>query len=131
MAQRNRNGEGSIGKYGGRWVGRITLPNGKRKAVYGGTFEEARAKLTAVRRDVDLGILPTGDRLTVGAYLTRWLEDSVRRRVRVSTYQAYKSHVNTHLLPAFGRVRLSRLTPMHVEKLMASMQDGGLSATTA
>lgn len=65
MAKRNRNGEGTIGKCGGRWWGGVSLPNGKRKAVYGSSFDEDRENLTALQRDLAAGPLAAtrGDRL--------------------------------------------------------------------
>jgi hypothetical protein len=45
------NGEGSISQLSdGRWQARATLPDGKRKAVYGATRAEAAAKLTKIQR---------------------------------------------------------------------------------
>jgi integrase len=72
----------------------------------------------------------TPEQTTVGKYLHEWLEDSVKPRNRPSTYQSYEGHVRVHLIPAFGRVRLSRLTPQHVEAMMAKKLRDGLSPST-
>ncbi len=125
------NGEGTIGLYGGRWVGRVTLPDGRRKALYGKSFEEVRRQVTAAQRDADLGQLPTADKITVQQFLNRWLADWVKRRNRPSTYRSYDGHVRLHLVPAFGNIKLARLTPQHVEALLSHLVDDGLSPATA
>jgi integrase len=52
--------------------------------------------------------------LTVGEYLERWLSDTVRGTVRVSTFERHEQIIRTHLAPALGRVKLRTLTPTHV-----------------
>jgi integrase len=68
--------------------------------------------------------------LTLGEYLKRWLADSVRGSVRHSTYSSYRRQVDRYLIPAIGRVKLTKLTHMHVQGLYRQMQDRGLSART-
>ncbi|MGH2603508.1 MAG: hypothetical protein ACRDJ9_29505, partial [Dehalococcoidia bacterium] len=47
------HGEGTIGqRKDGRWEARITLPDGKRRAIYGKTRRQVADKLVAELRDV-------------------------------------------------------------------------------
>lgn len=130
MAKRGA-GEGSIRKRpNGQYEARLTLENGERHSLYGRTYEEARRKLARAIRDRDDGLLLLGDaRQTVGKYLASWLHVA-RATVSVGTYEQYESRVRIHLLPAFGRIRLTELTPQHVQHLMASMLHRGLSPNT-
>ena len=130
MTRKRGNGEGSIGFYGGRWIARATLPSGKRKAVYGKSRAEVARKLTALSRDRDAGLPSPNGQTTVGQYLGTWLEDSVRPRNRQSTYESYEGHVRNHLVPAFGGIKLTRLTPQHVERMMRLKAQEGLSPAT-
>jgi hypothetical protein len=55
----------------GRWAGEIRLPDGKRKTVYAKTERDARRKLAALRRKLELGMpVQRDERATLTAYLT-------------------------------------------------------------
>ena len=113
MAKRARN-EGSIyrQKHDGRWVAAISVGyrNGHRcrKKFFGATRSEVAAKLTLHDQQHGLPVAP--DRQTVGAFLTRWLEDSVKPSVRPKTYRSYRQLVDLHLKPGVGRHKLTKLT---------------------
>lgn len=130
MATKRGNGEGSIGQYRGRWMARYVGVDGKRRALYGATRAEVAKKLAAAIRDRDTGRPAVDDRLTVAAFLKTWLEASVRGRNRPSTYISYAGHVNKHINPVLGRLRLSRLTPSDVEQLIEVKLKEGLSPST-
>ena len=55
--------------------------------------------------------------ITLGEYLDRWLNTSVRDTVRRSTYVRYEGLVRNHIKPAIGRMKLKGLTPTHVRSL--------------
>jgi len=61
-------------------------------------------------------------RQTVSQFLEDWLEKSVRPNVKPNTYRRYRSIVTTHLNPHLGKVRLQRLTPQHVETMLADLK---------
>ena len=131
MSKRRGNNEGTLTERAdGRWMGRVSLPNGKRKAVYGRTRAEANAKMKKTQRDVDAGLPVADDRITVGNFLDAWLRDRVRQTVRPRTYEAYESKVRLYLKPALGHVRLARLTPDHVQGAMNGWLRDGLSPQT-
>ena len=115
------NGEGSITKYkDGRWCGRYTVhtANGpKRKAVYGRTKAEVRAKLTKALAERDSGLVFEAENPPVKDFFERWLEDSVKDSVKQSTYESYEYVVRRHLVPAFGSKRLRNLYPAQVQNL--------------
>lgn len=129
------NGEGSITRYkDGRWCGRYTVhtANGpRRKAVYGRTKAEARAKLTKALAERDSGLVFEAENPPVKGYLERWLEDSVKDSVKQSTYESYEYVVRRHLLvPALGSKRLRNLSPAQVQNLYRQKLDSGLSRRT-
>lgn len=128
---RRGKGEGNIRKKAnGQYEARLTLDNGERKSLYGRTYEEARRKLAAAIRERDDGLLLLGDaRQTVARYLANWLH-VVQTTVSAGTYEQYESRVRVHIVPAIGRVRLSELTPQHVQHLQASMLHAGLAPNT-
>ena len=87
MAKRRGNGEGSVYRRGdGRVVGEYVDANGKRRYVSGKTKTEVTAKLRKLLADRDEGIAYDSKNLTVGAYLTRWLE-AMKGSVRDRTWE--------------------------------------------
>jgi len=56
-------------------------------------------------------------RLTIGTYLTRWMADV--RNLRPATRHAYANAIDYHLIPTIGEIRLSELSPIHVEHMLS------------
>ena len=122
------HGEGTIGKRpNGTWYARMSLPDGKRKSLYGKTQAEVVALLRSAQRDQERGLDLTAKRQTVSTFLDAWLEETAKPTIRPSTYRSYESNVRIHLKPAIGRVQLSDLSPQHVQKMLNACQKGGLS----
>lgn len=129
MRRKRGNGEGNIyQRSDGRWEGRVSLPNGDRKSVYGQSRREVADRVRDVLQQLQSGVLPPPDRVTVGDLLYQWLTEGARTSVRPSTYRSYADIVRIHLLPDLARIRLTKLEPHHVERLLARKLDSGLSA---
>jgi integrase len=128
------NGEGSITRRkDGLYMARYTVQTAtgsKRKTIYGKTRQEAAEKLSKAMADRDGGFIFDVENLTVGEYLNRWLLDSVRGTVRVSTYERHESIIRTHLVPTLGRIKLKTLTPTHVRGLHREKLDAHLAPAT-
>jgi integrase len=128
------NGEGSIGRRkDGLYMARYTVQTAtgpKRKALYGKTRQEVAAKLSKALADRESGLTFDADNVTVAEYLARWLSDSVRGTVRVSTFERHEQIIRAHLAPAFGRMKLKTLTPAHVRSLHREKLEEGLAPAT-
>ena len=107
-----------------------TATGAKRKAVYAKTRKEAAEKLTVAMADASKGITADGGPKTVGAFLTSWLETSVRGSVRKSTYDRNESLCRVHLRPALGRKKLKTLSAADVAGFYRSRLDSGCSAAS-
>ena len=117
-----------------RWTGKLNLgwKDGRRvrKCFYGSTRGEVQEKLTKALRERDLGMGPTaGASPILTNFLRDWLA-SVKANVRVRSYEKYASTVDKHLIPYVGTVRLEKLTPPHVQKLLDGRLAAGLHPTT-
>lgn len=134
--QKNRRGkgEGSISKRpDGLWVARIesgTDANGKRKrkSVYGKTKKEVADQLTTLQHQRKTGLLVEESKLSVAAFLDRWLLDSVKGSTRPTTYESYSSHVENYIKPNVGSIKLAKLMPLHVARIYSTMAADGKSA---
>jgi integrase len=131
-ARRRANGEGTITqRKDGRWEARISLEDGKRKVLYGKTQRAVRDKLIAARRQVQQGLPLPHERLTLGAWLTEWLETVARVSVHPSTFRAYLGYVNHRLLThRTARQALTRVSPSDLDRLFADLRQAGLKPRT-
>jgi integrase len=108
----------------------VQTPNGpKRKYIYGRKYNEVKRK-----RDLALGEAAKGivydENMTVGEYLDRWLNDSVRGSVRQSTFDRDSYLVRVHIKPILGRIKLKKLTALDVQGFYRNRLDSRLSAST-
>lgn len=125
------NSEGSISKRkDGRWEAAISLGDGRRRRFYGRTRGEAAEKLRKAQTALAQGLPLAGERLTVGEYLARWLEEAARPTLRPRVFQSYGSVVTNHLTPELGKMRLVKLTPDAIQAYMNRKLAGGLSPNT-
>ena len=135
MARRGAN-EGTIyqRKSDKRWVGvlHVRYSGGQRlrKSFYAATRQEVASLLAAAVRDRQLGRNPVPEKETLGTFLQRWLEDTVRHSVRGSTYAIYEVLLRLHILPQVGYIRLARLTADDLDALYSRLLDKGLSPKT-
>ncbi len=95
--------------------------------MYGPTKEEVRKQLTELHTQALHGGVSQPTQLTVAQYLTRWLEDVAKPKIRVTTYRQYEGLVRLHMIPHIGGIRLAKLTPAHVQGLYASLLRDGMS----
>lgn len=115
MARRGAN-EGTVfRRKDGRWVAIVSVgyEGGRRdrKSFYGRTRAEVVAKKTTALRSLQQGEPMANDSVTVGAFLARWLDESVRPTLRPRTFDSYRSITWIHLIPALGQTRLAKLVP--------------------
>ncbi|MDQ7906874.1 site-specific integrase [Phytohabitans sp. ZYX-F-186] len=135
---RRPNGASSIYKgKDGYWHGRVTVgtkDDGKpdRRHVRGRTEAIVTKKVRELERERDSGRVRTaGQRWTVAAWLTHWVETIAAPSVRENTIAGYRVAVNRHLIPGLGAHRLEKLSPEHLERFYTKMQENGSSAGTA
>ena len=91
---------------------------------------DARRNFRKARGDAERGLVSDGGNVRLSEYLTRWLNDSVKGSVKLITHQSYEMLVNKHVVPALGNIRLSKLTPAHLQGFHGSKLDEGLSRRT-
>ncbi len=128
--ERRANGEGTkVKKHSkGGYYKAITLPDGKRKFVYGATKQRVIEKEKEVRKEFDDGV--TGKPVIVGEFLKRWLNDSVRGSISQKTWERYEQICRIHLIPEIGHLKIKDLKPLQVQSLYRRKLDSGLSPRT-
>ncbi|WP_161881492.1 tyrosine-type recombinase/integrase [Deinococcus alpinitundrae] len=66
--------------------------------------------------------------LTVADFMVRWTEHKERDGVKPNTVQSYRDTVRLYITPHIGRVKLAKLKPLDIERLLSKMQKDGKSA---
>lgn len=131
MGSKRGNGEGSIyQRKDGKWVASLTLPNGGRKEFHGKTRTVVARRLHEAKQAMLKGLPVSAGRLTVGAYLEKWLTEVARPSIKPSTFSSYQMICRRHLIPDFGRMRLDQLDAQSIQSYLNQKQSLGLSART-
>ena len=113
--KRNAKGNGRVEEYTltnnqTRYRARITL-NGKRYQKEGfKTKTSARAWLSKVKTSASDGTLSAPNSPTFSSYVSHFMEHKKAKNLRLHTIKSYQSIIETHLIPAFGKKKLSNIT---------------------
>lgn len=132
MPRRGAN-EGTIRlRKDGRWEARVLVsgPDERRvrRSILGRTRASVRDRLRETLQTEAAGATPLASaRLTVGAFLRQWLEDSVRPARRPSTFTSYSCIVRVHLEPGLGHLKVVTLSPQQVQRFLNAKSASGLS----
>lgn len=105
---------------------------GKRKQSWTtvkGHKREAERRLSELLHQQDTGTFTKPTKLTVGQYLTDWLQDTAYPNVSPRTYESYEYAVKKYISPAIGQTPLDGLKPQHLQKLYAEKQATGRHRT--
>ncbi|MDT7548073.1 MAG: hypothetical protein QOE84_467, partial [Actinomycetota bacterium] len=118
----------------GRWVASVHVQTStrtwERRYLYGKTRGEVEQKLAQLREKIESHVPVAPTNLTVGAYLTEWVEQVAARRVRRSTLYNYRLYIDRHLVPGLGAKRLDKLTARDVRLFLDRLRDSGIGART-
>ncbi len=134
MSKKRGNGEGIIHRRkNGGWCAQYTVyaaEGRKRKTLYGKTRVKVAAKLAKAVTDREGGFAVDARNLTVGEYMDRWLNDSIKDTVRPRTLERYEQIFRLHISLTLGELKLKALTPAHIQRLYRDRLDSGLSPAT-
>lgn len=129
--KRRAKGEGNVRYVDDKklWEGRLTVGvdpgTGKsiRKSIYGKTQKEVRRKMNAARSALDNNDYHDPSKLTVGQWLDIWVRDYLGD-VKPYTALSYTQHVNNHIKPAIGAVKLDELDTNTIQGFYNRLQRG-------
>lgn len=136
MARRRANGEGCITKEpSGRYRVIVSIwTGGKRKRITRTAWKHADAVaiLAKLRQESSGGALANVARLTVELFLQTWLADVVGQEAAfaANTLDSYRRAVTKHLVPRIGQLKLTDLSPVHVQNMLAAMSRDEVGSRT-
>lgn len=131
---RRSNGEGTVRERpNGTFEMRITALDATgrkhRISVYGRSKREVMQKAKALQVQEAAGQLAAPNQYTVETFLDAWL-DHHRPKLKEKTAHSYEYLIDDHIIPRLGHLRLTGLTPLHVEQMQEAMLTKGLSPRT-
>lgn len=128
------NGDGSIRqRKDGSWEARVTVGvdpgTGKpiRKSIYGKKQEDVAIKLRKITQSIDEGNYMEPSKLTVKGWFQIWLKD-FQSESKPLTIRQYESMCETHIFPALGAVKLSKLSTMQLTRFYNQLAVDGKTA---
>lgn len=128
---RSRHGDGSIfQRKDGRWSGVISLPDNKRKTIYGKINNEVREKMRELQRQSEAGVNLGTKNQTIEQFLQNWLDTTVRESCKPKTIENYTFMCKQYLFPNVGKYRLTTLTVEHVYKMVNVLKKEDLAPRT-
>lgn len=113
------------GRYEGRYADSYG-ENGKTKyrSIYGKTYTEVKDKLLQIKTRVITPKVESG--LTVKELFAEWLSAKLTQ-TKASTYANYAFKAEKHLIPAFGSLKIEKLSPSKVYDFIMEKRNKGLS----
>lgn len=94
------------------------------------TFEQALRALDLYKAGQMLSGGDQAGALTLGQWLTYWLEEVIAPTRAASTVHGYGTIIHNHVTPALGTIRLDRLTTAQIQRYLNRKQEEGLSNNT-
>lgn len=112
------------GKQYESWRCRYSLPDGSRKEKKFSSQAAAQEFLTQTLADIQNGeyIEPTS--ITVGQWLDTWLAEYCGH-LKYNCLKSYKSHVEIHLKPGIGKIKLIDLNAAELQKFFNKLSKTG------
>lgn len=116
-----------VEKSKGVWLIRIQQRglNGKRQSfseIFKGSKSEAEKRRTKKLGELDNGTLNINSKQTLNEYLDVWLETIAKPRLHPRTFVDYQELMRLHVRDSLGKVKLSDLKAIHIQKLYGELQ---------
>ncbi|MEU8527884.1 site-specific integrase [Streptomyces sp. NPDC048629] len=132
--KRNPNGAGTITqRKDGRFQAAVYVlqPDGTRarKFAYGKTWAECDAKRRALLDKVDQGVPVPTRSAKLSEWLPYWLDNVIKPRRKLSTYDKYEAHARLYLVPMIGSKRLESLGVADVRRFLVQLEKKTTAAT--
>ena len=126
--------DGSIRKRGEKsWELTIDLgrdEQGKRKRKFvnvNGTKGEAQKKLREPLSANNKSIPINTQKITVGQWTLKWMDEHVRPKNRQMTQERYERIIQRYIVPGLGHMELAKLIPSNIQAFEARLSSQGMA----
>ncbi|OLZ62945.1 site-specific integrase [Streptomyces sp. IMTB 2501] len=100
-----------------------------RKFAYGKTWAECDAKRRELLDKVDQGVPVPTKSAKLSEWLPYWLDNVIKPRRKLSTFDKYEAHVRLYLVPLLGTKRLESLGVADVRRFLVRLEKDTTAAT--
>ena len=90
-----------------------------------GTRRDAERELARLVHSRNTGSYVAPNRLTVAAYLQRWLADYAKTNTSTRTYERYAEIVRANITPVLGQHKLTARQPLHIQGFYSHLLKSG------
>ena len=109
---------------------RVTLADGTKKDLQGRTREEVLEKLETLRLAEQQGELVTSGKFPYARWLDQWLEDHVKVRNAITTYERYRGLSTHHVAKELGYLAIGEIRGPHIQRFYRKLLDAGYKPAT-
>lgn len=125
-----------------RYRFRVSIGSGKNRKVFKQNYKsETPMKDDKIPREVELALAKfvaavdenkvSKSNITFKQFVDVWKNDYAERTLKVKTITRYNQMLDDRIIPAIGHIRISRLSPSHLNNLYSQMvESGSLSKRT-
>ncbi|MBP2660017.1 MAG: integrase family protein [Firmicutes bacterium] len=132
MAKKRAFGEGTIyeNKKRDRWEGQFSYLDSatgktKRKLITARTQKQVSVKGKKFLQDIENGLLPDADKITIWQWLDCWLTDYIKPNVRTKSFEKYESCLNNYIRPTIGHVGITKIKAPDIQRVFNDMLASG------
>ena len=132
MPKRRPSGDGMVRKRtnDGRWEGRIVVGHKENglpiyQTVLASTQKELTSKLNSYRESFKGVNLTEDSRMSLGAWLDKWLDEHMAFTLRPSTLKGYRHIINDYIKPHLGGKQIYAVTTADIQKMYNALKKNG------
>ena len=113
--KRNAKGGGSVRQRpDGTWEARCYI-DGKRRSFYGKKQNDVLKAMRAALKAGDDGNYFEPKNTPLAVWLEIWIKEYIAPSCKPLTLSTYESRIQTHIVPALGRIKLTSLNSTHIQ----------------
>lgn len=113
----------------GRYQGRFTF-QGERYTLYDRDIKTLQKKMADTRYEMEHGIYVNAQHMTLNTFFETWVSEIKENTVKENTLSVYREIYKIHIAPTLGKLQVSGINKLMVQRLLNSMSQNGLSANT-
>ena len=113
----------------GRYQGRFTF-QGERFTIYDRDIKALQKKMADAKYEMEHGIYINAAHMTLNTFFETWVSEVKENTVKANTLSVYMEIYKIHIAPALGKVQVSSINKLMVQRLLNTMSKNGLSANT-
>ena len=113
----------------GRYQGRFTF-QGERYTLYDRDIKALQKKMADARYEMEHGIYLNAQHMTLDSFFETWISEVKENTVKGNTLSVYIEIYKIHIAPSLGKMKVSAISKLMIQRLLNNMSKNGLSANT-